>query len=421
MGDRGAMLIQRIFRDAAWLGVIQILNFGLPLLTVPVAARAFGPVTFGILATITAYSAYAGLVSGFGFHFSGPRILGLLHRDKPALSKAIGEIYGAISLLGFVSILFFCALAAVLGIARGHFDVLVLTVLQWVAAMMSPPWLFVAVDLARGLTLLQFVFRLSSALAILSVIREERDLTLYAAINSVASVGLSISAVIMLQRSGFKLPMPNPKAIISIIRNTFRLFLTAVSTNLYTNSNVLVIASILNPSSAGLFSLADRIRNATLNIFGPITQSMYPFLCRIVGRDSTMEEKKAKLIFFSSILALSVGISVILFLAADSIVGFLGGDRFKNAGVILRWMSAVPFLVSVQQILTVTMLPLGLERQFSNIVTAAGFLGISIMFGLTLSLGLFGSGMAVFATEASITLALAISLSRYVGLKKALF
>jgi PST family polysaccharide transporter len=78
--------------NAGWLGLVQVLNYGIPILTLPVVTRALGPSIFGIVATITAYTGYVGLLINYGFNFTGPRRVSPLRDPIPTLSGFISAI-----------------------------------------------------------------------------------------------------------------------------------------------------------------------------------------------------------------------------------------------------------------------------------------------------------------------------------------
>ena len=59
-----------------------------------------------------------------------------------------------------------------------------------------------------------------------------------------------------------------------MVRRASRLFISAVSINLYTTTTTLVVAFILGPVAAGAFALANRLRAAAAAVIGPLTQAV---------------------------------------------------------------------------------------------------------------------------------------------------
>src|ERR1700735_1275696 len=110
-------MLRSIIVNAGWLGLVQFLNYCLPVFTLPVVARAFGPSLFGTLAAINAYAAYVGLIVNYGFHYTGPRNVVRLRLDAKELSRSVSAtisaqaVLGAMASLGFFVILAFLPLA----------------------------------------------------------------------------------------------------------------------------------------------------------------------------------------------------------------------------------------------------------------------------------------------------------------------
>ncbi len=72
-----SLTFKAVVRNAGWLGLVHGLNYAVPIVTVPVVARALGPNTYGILATFYAFCGLCRKVvlTVFGFNISGPRAI----------------------------------------------------------------------------------------------------------------------------------------------------------------------------------------------------------------------------------------------------------------------------------------------------------------------------------------------------------
>ena len=128
------------------------------------------------------------------------------------------------------------------------------------------------------------------------------------------------------------------------------MFASTISINLYTTANVLIVGYILGPAAAGPFALADRLRQAIGGVLGPITNAIYPFICRISGRDPSSEETRTKRLFFVIIVVSSGLISIGLLIFAPFVVHLVGGEAFRQATPVLRLMAPLPFVISLSSI-----------------------------------------------------------------------
>jgi len=87
------------------------------------------------------------------------------------------------------------------------------------------------------------------------------------------------------------------------------------------------------------------------------------------------------------------------------------GAAYQDAAIILRWLSAIPFIVGISNVLGVqTMLPLGMTRQFTRILLMAGLINLALLGILAAKLGAVGAAIAVLCTEILVVLAMAMEL-----------
>jgi PST family polysaccharide transporter len=400
------------------LGLIQILNYLVPFLTLPVVTRAFGPTIYGILATFNAYAAYVSVIVQYGFDFTGVRAIARSHADICILSKTVSTIFGAQILLGAVALASFLAALPVIVPHGADYKFVGLTVLiQIFATAATPQWIFVGLEQMRGLALAQFVFRTLAAALTIFLVRAPDDLLLYVSINCIAAVAILIISLIVLGRYHIRWQIPKLADLLSVIRQGAYFFVSKASISLYTTTTTLLVAIVLGPTAAGQFALADRIRMVAASIIGPLNMAINPSLFRVVGRVETEEEARTQRVFFLGILALSALISIGLFVFAPLIIWLLAGDAFQDAILLLRIIAFLPFVITLSTKFGYqTMIPLHMDREFMWIVLSAAFLGITGVFILMKTLGLTGAALAMLAIEIYVTVLFVIAVQKRVSI-----
>jgi O-antigen/teichoic acid export membrane protein len=416
------LTLKTIAKNAGWLGLIQVLNYVLPILTVPVVARAFGPSIYGILATFYAYASYVDILTGYGFNITGPRAIATSRNDVFTLSRMLSATIGAQFLLGSLGVVIFSAILFIIPYGGGYKFVCLIVLIQTFATSMAPQWVFLGMEETRNFAIIQMVFRALAVALILFVIRTPDDLLLFVSVNCVTAVLILIFSFLALARYDIRWRIPSVQELVSVIRQASRLFVSAVSISLYTTTNVLVVAFILGPSAAGAFALADRLRQATAGIIDPITQAVYPFVCRLAGQGATHEEAWAKRMFFRSIVGLAALISISLFAFAPLIIWLVGGKAFEAAVPVLRILAFLPVIVALSNTLgKQTLLPLYMDREFTWVVVSAALFGVTGLSILTYVLGLSGAALAILAVEMYVTIALAMIVQRRMSILSLFF
>lgn len=406
-------MLKTITRNASWLVLVQVLNFGIPIITLPIVARAFGPMTFGVLALISAYAAYVGLAIKYGFDLTGPRMVSRLRTDIAGLSKQLSAILFAQFILGTIASAIFLLFLSATSLTPDFRLISIGVLIQAFATAITPQWIFIGLERTRKFAISQLVLRPAAAVVILATIRTPADLGLYVSINAIAALLAALSSFFILSRDGIRWAVPSVWSVAWGIRDATRLFISTASINLYTTTNVLIVNLILGPAAAGSFALADKLRSAATSMLGPATSAIYPFICSITGREETAQEAHTKRIFFRLLIGASFLMSLALLWLAPLIVHLIGGREFEDAVPVLRLTAFLPLIIILSNIFGIqTMMPLNMDRQVSWVVTSAAVLGIAIMFLLTSVLALKGAALTMLVVECYVTLAMGVLLGR---------
>jgi PST family polysaccharide transporter len=420
---KGSMLpLRAIIKNAAWLALVQLLNYVLPLVTLLVVTRAFGPHTFGIVSTLRAYGIYVGVAANYGLSVTGPRSIARLRADPPLLSKTISGFVTTQFLLGAAAVIIFFAAIPLIPDVREYKLVGLVVLIQMFATAAAPQWVYVALEDSRYFALNQFFFNGLAAVLIVFLVRSPNDLLLYVSLNCFAAVAILVSSIVGLARYRVRWLVPEFGELVSVIRQSTQLFLSRISINVYMATTVPIIAIVIDPSAAGIFALADRVRIVAGSLIDPITDATYPFLCRIAGREETNVEAWTKRILFRSVVIVSALISIGLFTCAPYIIWILGGDKFADATLVLRIIALLPLFSGLSRTFgNQTMLPMRMDREYTWIVSVAALCSVIGVFVLTKTFGLAGAAFDLLAAEICIAAAFALVVHRRLGVSSLFF
>src|SRR5690606_689706 len=99
-----------LLKNIASLGVVQIVNYIFPLITIPFVSRIIGPEGFGLINYITALISYFILIIGFGFDFSATRKIALRPSSLELRSIIYSKVTGARVMLFLICTIVFIIL-----------------------------------------------------------------------------------------------------------------------------------------------------------------------------------------------------------------------------------------------------------------------------------------------------------------------
>ena len=399
------MEIGLVAKNTAWLGLVQVANTALPLLTVPIISRSFGPAVYGNVASLTALASYAGLVVTFGFHLSGPRAVVRASDDPIRLLNEFSAIYSAQVGLAAVASVVFLMLLPLLGYRDGQWAVGALILSSVICSALTPVWMFAGLQKMKQVAVCQLVTRLCGAAAILLTVKNAEDVLFFAFINAASSFACFFWCMIELRLLGYSPQHSAWRLSWGSIRTANKIFVSSIAINLYTASNVIVVSLIAGPAVAGYFSLADRIRGAAVGVLDPVSQALYPYLCDNNDEEAILKARHRRT-FFQFIMVLSVCAALTLYFVAPLLADLLGGQRFREAVPILKVLAATPVLICFNNLLGLqVMLPLNMEFYLSRIVIIAAALGLPLVIIATWAAGAIGTAAAYSLVEFGIAIA----------------
>jgi len=204
--------------------------------------------------------------------------------------------------------------------------------------------------------------------------------------------------------------IPSFEAIVLQIRQGFYIFISIISSSLYTNSNAFILGLLTNNSVVAYYSAGEKIVKAVQNLFAPVSQAMFPHVSYLA-----YFSKKIALKFIRKVVILSsfitFFISIFLFLFASDLVFFLFGSKYVFSVGVVKILAFLPFICSLGNIFgTQIMMNFRMEKYFSRVIIVGGLFNILIAVLLIPEYGQYGMAFSVTSTEFFISFLLFIIL-----------
>ena len=101
------MIKTKLFKNILSLGIIQLVNYIFPLITIPYVSRIIGPEGYGIINYATVFVGYFTLLIAYGFDLTATRRIARFTNNKQEINNIISEVLTARIILFFISIFIF--------------------------------------------------------------------------------------------------------------------------------------------------------------------------------------------------------------------------------------------------------------------------------------------------------------------------
>jgi PST family polysaccharide transporter len=391
-------------KNIASLYAVQFASYAAPLVTLPWLTRVLGPSGFGRLSFCVAVTAYFTLFADFGFNLSATRQIATRWNDRPGRSTVFWNTITAKALLACIG--FLCLLVLTLCIHRfaEERSLLLINYLTVLATVLTPVWYMQGTERQVVLSGITIAVRVIAIPAVFLLVRSTRDIQMAALISSGTQLagGLLCLGYLLRARELDRVQVDR-HMIVQTLRDGWHLFLSTASTSLYSTTNTVLLGFVSGSTAVGHYSAAEKMMQAAQGILGPINQSVYPRVSRLM-----QESQGAAFALIRKVLkvqgSIAFALSLVLFAIAPWLIRLLYGAAYEETIGVLRWLAWLPFLVGLSNVFGIhTMLPMGMKKAFSRILIIAGAINVLTLFVLAHWYGAAGAAAAVVGTELFVT------------------
>jgi len=328
-----------LFSNFFSLGIVQGLNFLLPLLVVPYLLHTLGVEIFGLLAMATAFTGYFMILSDYGFNITATREVSV-HRDS--LEK-LNEIFSAVIMikialmvLGFIILLIALLLFDKLG---NESLIYLLTFGMVLGQVLFPIWFFQGIEKMGYIAVLNIIAKLFFLLAILIFVKEKEDAYLVPLFSSLGFIVVGIISLIYMYRTFHIRFIWQPY---TLLRQYFLLgwhiFISRMAVVFYTSSNVFILGVFTNHTMVGYYAIADKVISALVSLGDILNQVFFPYLSK------KWEENRQTYyqLFYKILKGIVFGmmvVAVVLVFWASDVIRLLSGEEIVITTELLQIMS----------------------------------------------------------------------------------
>ena len=359
------VLIRNLLSMTAW----QAGNYLIPLITLPYLARILDVRAFGQLGLSVAVVAYCLLLSDWGFNLSATREIARHHDDPARISSIFWNTMAAKTCLAIVSLAFLSVAVTAVPALREIWPVLLAAWLAVPSAILTANWFLQGMEKMGSFAIASILGRAAMIPLTFLLVRSPSDVWIAAALQAGGGlVGGLISTWLIGRLRLVGPPDISFAGIRAQMSSGWLLFLTSAAVNLYTTTNTVILGMVAGPVAVGFFSGADRIRTAAQATTSPISQVVFPRLSHLMNRDRSLGLKLARSLLLAQ-GAITLLISTLLFLNAETLVQIILGPGYFASVSVLRWLAWLPFIVGLNNVFALNVLvAIGHDALVSNIL-----------------------------------------------------
>lgn len=369
---------KRIFFNVTNLGLVQVLNTILPILTIPYLVRVIGLDKVGVITLALATVAYFEQIVDFGFTLIGVKLL-IENKSNNKISELFCSVFIIQTTLSIISFFILLILYFLIPIVKVEWYVYLFTFLGVISQAITPTWFYQGLDKLKSLTILTLFIKIISTIAIFYFIKLEENYIYVPIINFISStIILFFSFIYAFWIVDISIEAPDFETIKSRFISGWSYFKSRIFVNFYTSLNYIILGAFSTNELIAKYGIIEKIFKGITLPFKPISQAIYPYLVEEYASNRVKFFTKLKditVIFF--ILALFL--FSVAHLLSNTFLNFFAHNNDSDLLSIYKLMSITIFLSPYGYIYTGVMLVLGQEGKLNKIILLSAILNVLIV------------------------------------------
>lgn len=374
------------------LGILQVVGYVFPLLTMPYLAHVLGVNNIGKIAFASAIIIFFQTLVDYGFNFTATRDVAKQRDDKTLLSDIYSSVMCCKLLLLLVAAIILLLLIIIIPTIREEWKLFLATFLMLPGYIMFPEWFFQGLEQMKYITILNIISKLLFTVAVFIFIDTANDYVLQPLLTSIGFILSGIIAMYIIHKKiKVNLHWVPIRQTIATLKGSTDVFLNQLAPNLYNSFSVMLLGFFWGAKANGLFEAGNKLISIVDRLLNVISRAFFPYLSRNINKHSIY----VKLHFSLTCLA-----AIILFIFASYFIRIMFSDEFIEAVWVLRILSISIVFLSLSHIFGVNYLIItGNDRLLRNITIKMSLLGFIISVPLVYYFGFIGAATTILITR----------------------
>jgi polysaccharide transporter, PST family len=338
---------RRLIDNILSLGILQIVNYVLPLVVLPYLVIVLGVEKFGVLAFALAVINYFNILIEYGFNLSATREISILREDKDKVSQIFSSVITIKLILFIISLSILSIFIYFFERLNNEMYVYYFTFLMLFGKTIFPVWYFQGVERMRYITFLNILPKLLATISIFIFIQEADDYVFVPLINSLGFViGGLIAFIIAIKEVNLKIPSFNHMK--TIFNESTSLFVSNLSVTFFTASNVLILGLFTTDYIVGIYSSIERLISALKNLIMPIYQGIFPWLSKKSSKDITKNIKH----MFKYITIIFTLVSTFVFYFSQELLSIIynNNESINQYFIVMQILSVISLISALNML-----------------------------------------------------------------------
>ncbi|MCD7780238.1 MAG: oligosaccharide flippase family protein [Candidatus Gastranaerophilales bacterium] len=327
-----------LFHNFTAMGIIQLLNYVLPFITLPYLSRVLSIDKFGLIFFAQAIMDYFVRFTDYGFNQSAVRELAQKRDNQIEIQKIFCSVFSAKCFLLLISFIVLSTFIFLFDKFRNDWLLYYFTFLSVVGNVCLSAWFFQGMERMKFITLFNVITRIISLICIFTFVKQPSNYILVPLFNSLGILVASVFALITVKtRFNVSFISPTMKEIIEKLKNSSEYFLSSISIGLYQSSNAFVLGLCTTTTMVAYYVSAQKFYLAIYFMYYPFYNAFFPYMTK--NKDIKFFRK-----VFKTLVCFSLVLTIFIFVFSKYIITIFYGQQMIEAYKCLRIFAfIIPF------------------------------------------------------------------------------
>lgn len=368
---------RKLLENFSFLSLLQLFNLLTPLIVYPYLIKILGSEVYGEILFAQAIIAYIVIIVSFGFNITAAREVSINRLNN----KKLGEILSCVSIIKIL-LASFSFLIVLIGLAifnEFQIDRTLIILSMWLVVydILFPQWYFQGIEKMKYITYLNLLSRSIFLAFVFVMVNSESDYLLVPIINGAGAIISGCAALyIIVFKHNIKLGLQPIITLKYYLKDSFTIFISTFSINLYKSTNKVIVGSLLGMSEVTYYDLAEKLITLAKVPQNILNQTIFPKIS--IERNVKFLKKILRISIISNSL-----IYILLVLFAKYLILFIGGDDFQPAiSVVYILGITIPVIAAGNIFGFQSLVAFGYMKEFTTIVVFSGLIYFIQLSGL---------------------------------------
>ena len=385
---------KKVVENAIYLTILQWFNYLIPLLILPYLVRTIGTKMFGLVMFAQTVATIFTLITDFGFSITGTRALSILKKNRTMK----GELFFGVMSIKFALIILLLFFLFALTSTSDKFSqnklIYYYSFGVTIGMTIFPSWFFHGIQNMKVITIVNAVSRTLFAGLVFMFITKPEDFLLVPLFNSASYIITGLFGLFYALKF-LKIKVPSIIFIFNLVKESFKLFLSNLSTSLYSSFNILIIGLLTNDTLTGVYASFEKIILALKNIYTPIYQAVFPWLSTQTNQKRIIK-KMSRIVFLFGLF----GVVALITFSEEILILMFNDEIILSYKILFQAIAPILFLAGLSMLYNY--LYLSATKKYDlrlKILGYTGLIGILLSTILTFYFDIYGVVFSVVFCE----------------------